>query len=255
VELLVVIGIIAILIAMLLPALNKARQSAKTVQCASNMKQVMFGLMMYAHDNKGWFPYSYYRNPDTTLPSAQRPKIFWAGLIGGDTAGYVKDPRVFFCPDRADLGRDPDLIAGLRAKHPVYNSTWSDWAYVSYSVNRHGAMPRYDDALTYNTHPIKLGQPGMSASEYVILVEGHVLSYTLDPDTQYYGWYDAGAGKDRLWIHSGGITNAAYLDGHVAGELAGRLGWDVNTDDWKPDAGSTATKQNAPWYFMVFTKR
>src|SRR3954470_24674595 len=55
VELLVVIGIIALLISILLPALNKARRAAKQVQCMSNMKQVAQSMIMYINQNRGHF--------------------------------------------------------------------------------------------------------------------------------------------------------------------------------------------------------
>lgn len=56
VELLVVIGIIALLISILLPSLNKARAAAKEVMCQSNLRQIGIGLMLYADQNKGVFP-------------------------------------------------------------------------------------------------------------------------------------------------------------------------------------------------------
>jgi prepilin-type N-terminal cleavage/methylation domain-containing protein len=56
VELLVVIGIIAVLIAILLPALNRAREKGRQAQCLSNVRQIAMAFFMYTNENKGWFP-------------------------------------------------------------------------------------------------------------------------------------------------------------------------------------------------------
>jgi type II secretory pathway pseudopilin PulG len=56
VELLVVIGIIAVLISILLPAMSRARIQAVSVQCQSNLKQIGAAAMMYANENHGWLP-------------------------------------------------------------------------------------------------------------------------------------------------------------------------------------------------------
>src|SRR5690242_11986667 len=59
VELLVVIGIIAVLISVLLPALSKARQRAQTVACASNLHQITLAALMYGAEFNGYFPYGF----------------------------------------------------------------------------------------------------------------------------------------------------------------------------------------------------
>ena len=72
VELLVVIGIIAILLGILLPTITGARRQASTVQCSSNLKQIATAMIMYIQDNKG-------RMPPVTYPSggAVWPSGFW----------------------------------------------------------------------------------------------------------------------------------------------------------------------------------
>src|SRR5687768_3317351 len=67
VELLVVIGIIAVLVAMLLPALQRAKKAANTVQCASNQKQIAMAIIMYAGANKNQLP------PARVIPSTTYP--------------------------------------------------------------------------------------------------------------------------------------------------------------------------------------
>ena len=58
VELLVVISIIAVLLGILMPALNKARQAGKAITCGSKMRQIGFGVLMYAQDNRDTLPRS-----------------------------------------------------------------------------------------------------------------------------------------------------------------------------------------------------
>ena len=60
VELLVVIGIIALLISILLPSLNRARETANRVKCASNLKQVGLAIQLYANENRGAYPRTAY---------------------------------------------------------------------------------------------------------------------------------------------------------------------------------------------------
>src|SRR5687768_7060552 len=67
VELLVVIGIIAILIAILLPALQAAREHAKSVQCLSNLRGCGQILYIYASQNKGMFPPMALQSPETLV--------------------------------------------------------------------------------------------------------------------------------------------------------------------------------------------
>jgi prepilin-type N-terminal cleavage/methylation domain-containing protein/prepilin-type processing-associated H-X9-DG protein len=117
VELLVVIGIIAMLIAILLPALNHARESARRVQCASNSRQLTMAWMMYANEHKGRFCSSMTQAaPPSRLlgpvPLAGYPMShnngFWSWIAAGAVtfdiqAGmlwpYLKNPNVYRCPE------------------------------------------------------------------------------------------------------------------------------------------------------------
>src|SRR3954467_2173661 len=62
VELLVVIGIIALLIGVLLPALNKARAAGARTACLSNMRQIGVGLVFFTQEHRGYMPKAYFNN-------------------------------------------------------------------------------------------------------------------------------------------------------------------------------------------------
>jgi type II secretory pathway pseudopilin PulG len=88
VELLVVIGIIALLIAILLPSLNRARESANRVKCASNLRQIGQSIQLYAGANHGQFPRTYYQIGASLTDAA--PTFTQTGAGAADPFGGSK---------------------------------------------------------------------------------------------------------------------------------------------------------------------
>src|SRR5688572_14143134 len=90
VELLVVIGIIAVLISLLMPALGKARETARRVNCMSNMRQLSTAWVAYAQANKGHIVPAE-NDPDAWADAGNTDDAVIAGLL----YPWVPDPRVY----------------------------------------------------------------------------------------------------------------------------------------------------------------
>jgi prepilin-type N-terminal cleavage/methylation domain-containing protein/prepilin-type processing-associated H-X9-DG protein len=128
VELLVVIGVIAVLIALLLPALQGARRAAQSVACSSNLRQAGIAYHAYANDNRGFVPYSVY-----FFPRASNPALSWRVRWHNYLARYVGGAPV---PTGADLDVAIDADALLRPL-PVFRGC-GRFAYSPQNYAMHG---------------------------------------------------------------------------------------------------------------------
>ena len=92
VELLVVIGIIALLISILLPSLNRARQAAAAIKCMSNLRQIGQAIILYASDNKNYLVPGEVVRPAASGDTGSIPGDYWTTIL---VAGkYVANPQV-----------------------------------------------------------------------------------------------------------------------------------------------------------------
>lgn len=188
IELLIVIAIIAILAAMLLPALNKAKETAQSIRCVGNLRQVCLAARQYANDYHGYVPFYYVATGD----------MYWGKRLV--TEKYLPDGKVLLCPSSY-----PSKWSGS------YASTYAIRMYFYFNINDTQLFVMASDTR------INMGKP----SEQILYLDsirqstGNVpmQHYIIDNSvtsvaSNTYGMANA--------AHKTGLINASYADGHAA---------------------------------------
>jgi prepilin-type N-terminal cleavage/methylation domain-containing protein/prepilin-type processing-associated H-X9-DG protein len=241
VELLVVIGIIALLIAILLPALSKARQQANWAKCSSNMKQLVTAFIGYTNDYKGTFPWRASGN-DGTRPDPSKGGPFagandWIHWQDKST-GYPGTPPV-------DINESA-IAPYLTAKDDKLKELFRCPSDEVYSHALRGGIGRYLYSYTMNdlvcekngTDSFRKITEVVRNAEKILLVEekspndGRWVAGSIGNPVVFNGDAD---GSDALTNRHMKGGNIAFFDSHVQG-LSNADYQDLykNTHKWDP---------------------
>ncbi len=202
IELLVVIAIIAILAAILFPVFARAREAARTTNCASNVRQLMLGVLMYAQDYNELLPDEQYNlggGGNEPLVDAS-----WRGAI----FPYIANAQLFICPSHSPTG----------GNHGIFDGRYADQKMTaSYAINDWHQGSSSDS--TTNTGRSPKGQPlarVSDASSVIFIVESHGPPDDICPSTrESHGLqFTSSAARDAARRHNDG-ANYAFVDGHV----------------------------------------
>jgi prepilin-type N-terminal cleavage/methylation domain-containing protein/prepilin-type processing-associated H-X9-DG protein len=238
IELLVVIAIIAILAAMLLPALSRAKAKSLSVACFNHLKQLTTASIMYAGDNRDYWPLNNPGDPGLNLanPPANHVPSVWAegrdgsNLLDDQTASgmvsdrvslvapYLKEKAVFRCP--AD--RKTFMVNGKAVSWP---RSFGMNAYVGWSAAPYNNMP---DDRTYWVFRRTTDGP---VARFFIFGE-------INPDSLCRPMFGINMNSTMIYHYPGNyhgrISNFSFGDGHVEGHR-----WvDSNFNDPKPPPGN-----------------
>lgn len=214
IELLVVIAIVAILAALLLPALSRGKQLAKRTSCTSQLKQQFIAWRIYLDDNETRFPDR--RDLKTTLFLSYKPWSSWppsdprAGWAAVVLSNIIRAPEVWSCP-AAQTAAFADAVQGLQFAGPDTNAAvvryWM-WRFDSHDhpvpLDNFWGRAEADcvTSLRAANNP-QAGQPG-GASDVELTVDVYF------PNTIP----TVAPGLKGRAVHPGG-RNRLMLDGHV----------------------------------------
>jgi prepilin-type processing-associated H-X9-DG protein/prepilin-type N-terminal cleavage/methylation domain-containing protein len=223
IELLVVIAIIAILASMLLPALKNARDAAKKISCASNLKQISTAFSVYIGDYDGCFPKSllnengnYWSNILYTLTTGKPLKTETGNFI--DYIGYNSRGckgeygTIFHCPSQK---------INPVSNSPEYPASYAMSIYL-------GGSPEYRSDS--ETKPYLKVTKVQTPSEGMLVMEGGVIkimAWIWTNNTIPKDFFGANDG-----LHSNGL-NVLYVDGHVGYKKAAEVELSNSTDEGK----------------------
>ncbi|MBO5308904.1 MAG: DUF1559 domain-containing protein [Lentisphaeria bacterium] len=226
IELLVVIAIIAILAAMLLPALNKARAKAKDISCTSNLKQIGTQMQLYS-DTFDSFPTI---NSDDAYFGVNR-YCSWADYLVGMDRGVIPTQKISHNAARTNF-------AGIYAC-PSSNPG-ADYGGWNYGMNR-WMDPRVNTAIAGKIHKIK-----EASARMLVMDRGHF--YTdMDNSKDYPSSPVVGSKVHFDFRHPfGSGSNVLYADGHAVPEARLFL---ESTNGWQQPAGALKADNQGHYFW------